>query len=74
MTVPEVTAPLCPIPLAIVNEVGVVGLPSIPSTATNFSSLKPNFTALHLPGFSFAPFNSFAIVLYSTSFTNVDFP
>ena len=34
---------------------------------------KP-FTALHLPGFSFAPFNSFAIVLYSTSFTNVDFP
>lgn len=32
------------------------------------------FTALHLPGFSLAPFNSFAIVLYSTSFTNVDFP
>ena len=32
------------------------------------------FTALHLPGFSFAPFNSFAIVLYRISFTNVDFP
>ena len=34
---------------------------------------KP-LTALHLPGFSFEPFNSFAIVLYRTSFTNVDFP
>ena len=32
------------------------------------------FTLLHLPGFSFAPFSSFAIVLYKTSFTNVDFP
>ncbi len=32
------------------------------------------FTPLHFPGFSLAPFNSFAIVLYKTSFTNVDFP
>lgn len=32
------------------------------------------FTPLHFPGFSFAPFSSFAIVLYKTSFTNVDFP
>ncbi len=31
-------------------------------------------TALHFPGFSFEPFNSFAIVLYKTSFTKVDFP
>ena len=29
---------------------------------------------LHFPGFSFEPFNSFAIVLYNTSFTKVDFP
>ena len=29
---------------------------------------------MHFPGFSFAPFSSFAIVLYKTSFTNVDFP
>ena len=46
ITVPEVTEPLCPIPLAIVNEVGVVGLPSIPSTATSFSSSNPIFTAI----------------------------
>ena len=32
------------------------------------------FISLHLPGFSEAPFNSFAIVLYNTSFTRVDFP
>lgn len=32
------------------------------------------FTALHFPGFSFEPFNSFAIVLYKTSFINVDLP
>ena len=32
------------------------------------------FTSLHFPGFSDAPFNSFAIVLYNTSFTNVLFP
>lgn len=32
------------------------------------------FTALHLPGFSFDPFSSFAIVLYKTSLTSVDFP
>ena len=31
-------------------------------------------TPLHFPGFSFEPFNSFAIVLYKTSFTSVDFP
>jgi len=29
---------------------------------------------LHFPGFSEAPFNSFAIVLYKTSFTSVDLP
>ena len=32
------------------------------------------FTPLHFPGFSFEPFNSFATVLYRTSFTSVDFP
>ena len=32
------------------------------------------FIPLHFPGFSFDPFNSLAIVLYNTSFTNVDFP
>ena len=32
------------------------------------------FTSLHFPGFSDAPFSSFAIVLYKTSFTSVDFP
>ena len=32
------------------------------------------FTSLHLPGFSFEPFNSFAIFLYKTSFTNVLLP
>lgn len=32
------------------------------------------FTPLHFPGFSFEPFSSFAIVLYNTSLTNVDFP
>lgn len=31
-------------------------------------------TALHFPGFSLALFSSFAIVLYSTSLTKVDFP
>lgn len=34
---------------------------------------KP-FTPLHFPGFSLDPFNSFATVLYNTSFTKVDFP
>ena len=29
---------------------------------------------MHFPGFSDEPFSSFAIVLYSTSFTSVDFP
>lgn len=29
---------------------------------------------LHFPGFSFEPFISFAIVLYSTSFISVDLP
>lgn len=38
------------------------------------SMFSSPFISLHLPGFSEAPFNSFAIVLYSTSFTNVDFP
>ena len=32
------------------------------------------FISLHFPGFSVAPFNSFAIVLYSISLTNVLFP
>ena len=32
------------------------------------------FTPLYFPGFSFEPFSSFAIVLYNTSLTNVDFP
>ena len=32
------------------------------------------FTSAHFPGFSFEPFNSFAIVLYKISFTNVLFP
>lgn len=32
------------------------------------------FTSLHLPAFMFEPFNSFAIVLYNTSFTKVLFP
>lgn len=31
-------------------------------------------TSLHFPGFSDEPFSSFAIVLYNTSFTSVDFP
>ena len=31
-------------------------------------------TVLHFPGFSFAPFNFWATVLYKISFTNVDFP
>ena len=30
--------------------------------------------SLHFPGFSDEPFSSFAIVLYNTSFTSVDFP
>ena len=29
---------------------------------------------MHFPGFSFEPFNSFVIVLYKISFTNVLFP
>ena len=32
------------------------------------------FTSLHFPGLIFEPFNSFAIVLYNISFTNVLFP
>ena len=32
------------------------------------------FIFSHLPGFSFAPFNSLAKYLYKTSFTKVDFP
>ena len=31
-------------------------------------------TSLHLPGFSFEPFRSLAMVLYNISFTNVLFP
>ena len=38
------------------------------------SILSRPFTPLHFPGFSFEPFNSFAIVLYKTSFTKVDLP
>ena len=36
--------------------------------------MRNPFTPLHFPGFSLDPFNSFATVLYNTSFTNVDFP
>jgi len=38
------------------------------------SMFSSPFTPLHLPGFSVEPFISFAIVLYKTSFTSVDFP
>ena len=32
------------------------------------------FICLHFPGFSLDPFNSFAMLLYKTSFIRVDFP